>query len=543
MRKILPFIGVGVLLFACNPDRNDPVQDPTVLINKDAEILSKRLSLEGAGVVGIIPSEFINGRISEDELPAGKVPMMVVSQASPPSHEGIELMATHVDIADNYAFVSYNVAGPRFLGAIEIFDISNPLQPKIISQAVFKHGDINSLVYRNGVLYAAGAFDIDREPGIKTAAQLIKVNINNGAFSSDFLKYDIEGFAAVDVDVKDDQVAVASGSNGLIGIFDQKGQMTSKYPLGDLRSIKFGDGVIAALSGTEGIKVLDARNLREVKAIKTGTDAAESKRTLDMALGMIFASEGAKGVGVYEEESGELLQRLPIPLNPNGVLDEDIVTNAVSFDKGRIFMANGGAGVSVSEVSDSDDLEELGILGISGSSNYIKAYKGFIFVASGRKGLQILSLAVKDEQVIDPGIDCAGLPAYSGNANLNVNSNQELGYAGAAALKNVNVGGELTFCGSLTVENSMNLNSGGLFQMNGTFVFGQFNRNNTLSINSNATLRISGEVVIYGNLNLNSGATIEFVGQSDKITIFGRVNRGSGVTIKGDFVDTERKLK
>ncbi|MCF1749702.1 hypothetical protein [Mariniradius sediminis] len=543
MRKILPLMGVALLLFACNPDGNVPVQDPTVLINKEAEVLSKRLSLEGTGVVGIIPSAFINGRISEDELPAGKIPMMVVSQVSPPSYEGIELMATHVDISDNYAFVSYNVAGPRFLGAIEIFDISDPLQPKITSQAVFKHADINALVYRDGVLYAAGAFDIDQEPGVKTAAQLVRVNVSNGNFTSDFLKYDIEGFAAVDVDVKDGKVAVASGSNGLIGIFDQKGQMTDKFPLGDLRSLKFGDKVIAALSGTEGIKILDAQSLKELSSIKTGVDAAESKRTLDMAMGMIFASEGSKGVGVYGGETGEMLQRLSIPLNPNGVQDEDIVTNAVSFDNGRIFMANGGAGVSVSEVSGSDIIEELGILGISGSSNFIKAYKGFIFVASGRKGLQILSLAVKDEQVIDPGIDCTGLSAYTGNANLNVNSNEELGYAGAAALKNVNVGGKLTYCGSLTIENSLNINSGGLFQINGAFVFGQYNRNNTLSINSNATLKISGEVVIYGDLNLNSGATLEFVGQNDKITIFGRVNKGSGVTIKGDFEDTEGKLK
>lgn len=542
MRKLLSLTGVALLLFACNPDRNDPVQDPTVLISKDVEALSKRLSLDGAGVVGIIPSAFLNGRISEDELPAGKVPMMVVSQVSPPSYEGVELMATHVDIADNFAFVSYNVAGPTFLGAIEIFDISDPLQPKITSQAVFKHADINALVYRDGVLYAAGAFDIDQEPGVNTAAQLVRVNVSNGAFTSDFLKYDIEGFAAVDVDVKDGKVAVASGSNGLIGIFDQKGQMTDDFPLGDLRSIKFGDRVIAALSGTEGIKVLDARNLQEINSIKTGPDAAESKRTLDMAMGMIFASEGAKGVGVYGVETGELLHRLPIPLNPNGVLDEDIVTNAVSFDNGRIFMANGGAGVSVSEIEDEDEVEELGILGISGSSNFIKAYKKHIFVASGRKGLQILNLAIDDEQVIDPGIDCAGLPRYTGNANLNVNSNEELGYAGAAALKNVNVGGKLTFCGSLSVENNMNINSGGLVQINGSFVFGQYNRNNTLSINSNSTLRISGEVVIYGNLNLNSGATIEFVGQDDKITIFGRVNKGSGVTIKGEFDDTKGKL-
>lgn len=543
MRRILPLMGAVMLLYACDPERNNPVQDPTVLVDKNAEVLSKRLSLEGAGVVGILPSAFINGRISEDELPAGKVPMMVVSQASPPSFDGVELMATHVDIAENYAFVSYNVAGPKFLGAIEIFDISDPLHPKITSQAVFKHADINSLVYRNGVLYAAAAFDVDNEPDVKTAAQLVKVNVSNGAFTSDFLKYNIEGFAAVDVDVNDDRVAVASGSNGLIGIFDSKGQLNQEYPLGDLRSLKYGEKRIVALSGTEGIKVLEAESLKEILSIKSGPDAAESKRTLDMAVGLIFASEGLKGVGVYGVETGILLQRLPIPLNPNGVADEDKVTNAVSFDNGRVYMANGGAGVSVSELVGAETLEELGILGIYGSSNFIKAYKGFIFVASGRRGLQILSLATKDEQVIDPGIDCAGLVAYSGNANLNVNSNQEMGFSGATAFKNVNIGGKLTYCGSITIENSLNINSGGLFQMNGAFVFGQYNRNNTLSINSNATLRLSGEVVIYGDLNLNSGATIEFVGQSDKITIFGRVNKGQSVTIKGDFVDTEGKLK
>lgn len=543
MRRILPLIGALVLLYACNPDRNDPINDPTVLVNKDASSLSTRLSLEGAGVVGIIPSAIINGRISEDEEPAGKIPMMVVSQVSPPKYEGIELKATHVDISDGYAFVSYNVEGQVFLGAIEIFDISDPLQPKITSQAIFKNADINSLVYRDGFLYAAAAFDIDQEPGIKTPAQLVKVNVANGNFTSDFFKYDIEGWAAVDVDVSGDQIAVASGSNGLVGIFDPKGQMTQQFPLGDLRSLKYGDNVLTALSGTNGIKVLDPQSLGVLKSISTSTDIAESKRTIDLGMGLIFASEGTKGAGVYDIESGLLVKQLSIPLNPKGVEDSDIVTNAVSFDNGLVYMANGGAGVSVVEAASPELLEEVGILGISGSSNFIKSHNGYIFVASGRQGLQILSLAAKEEQVIDPGIDCAGLPAYVGNANLNVNSNEELGYAGATALKNVNVGGKLTYCGSLTIENSLNLNSGGLFQMNGAFVFGQYNRNNTLSINSNATLKVSGEVVIYGDLNLNSGATLEFVGQNDKITIFGRVNKGSGVTIKGDFVDTEGKLK
>ena len=110
-------------------------------------------------------------------------------------------------------------------------------------------------------------------------------------------------------------------------------------------------------------------------------------------------------------------------------------------------------------------------------------------------------------------------------------------------MKNVNIGGQLTFCGSLAIENSLNLNSGGVFMMNGSFVFGQYNRNNTLSINSDAVMKISGSMVIYGDLNLNSGATLEFIGEGNSVTVFGRVQKGANSKIVGDFVDTENKLK
>jgi hypothetical protein len=541
MRNLI-LLAVLFVVFSCQPD-DGPAKDPTVLVNADSEILSTRLNLDGAGVIGIISSDVINGRIKEDEEPAGKIPMMVISQVDPPVYEGKTLKATHVDIAENFAYVSYNMEGEEFLGAIEIFDITDPLFPKITSQAIFKNADINSLTYKQGKIYAAAAFDIDREDGIKTPAQLVSVSTNGGKFTSDFSKFNIEGWAAVDVSTTENGVAVASGSNGLVGLFDAKGSMIAEFPLTDLRSVKYGNGVLGALSGTDGIRILDPQSLKVISSINLEKDIAESKRTLDMGPGLLMASEGRRGVGVYSIEMGTLLQRLEIPLNPEGVEDSDIVTNAVSYDDGKVYMANGGAGISVSQLVENDILEEIGILGINGSSNFIKSHKGYIFVASGRQGLQILSLAEKEELAIDPGIVCGNFSPYQGNANLNVNSNEEMEYGGSSSLKNVNIGGKLTFCGSLAIENSLNINSGGIFLMNGSFVFGQYNRNNTLSINSNAVLKISGSVVIYGDLNLNSGATIEFVGEANSLTIFGRVQKGQNITIKGDFTDTENKLK
>jgi len=543
MRKVILLSLFSTILFACNPEEKIPRTDPNVLIITDEGVLNKRFSMEGTGVVEILPSAIESGRLLEGEEQAGKIPLMKVSQVYPPTFDSQTLTATHVDIFGNYAFVSYNVAGPVFLGAIEVFDISDPLHPKITSQAIFKNADINSLSYKDGMLYAAAAFDIDSEPNIKTAAQLLVVNVSNGKFISDFSKFDIEGFAAVDVCANSEDIYVVSGSNGLLGKFNQKGQMTDGLPKVDLRAVKFGNDVLALMSGLEGISILKPKSLEKIFSINLEKDIAESKRTLDMAPGLLLASEGRRGVGVYSINSGVLLQRLEIPIKPTGVEEGDIVTNAVSYDDGKMYMANGGAGVSVSRLVENDVLEEIGILGIYGSSNFIKSHKGYIFVASGRQGLQILNLAYKEELALNPEIKCSGFGPYSGDANLNINSNEMVGYNGASSLKNVNIGGQFTFCGSLAIENNLNINSGGLFQMNGLFVFGQFNRGRNLSINSNATLRIFGDVIIYGNLNLNSGATLEFVGEGNKITIFGNVYKSQNVTIKGDFVDTEGKLK
>jgi hypothetical protein len=140
MRKSILLALLFLIVFSCQPGREEPVQDPSILINSDSETLSNRLTLEGAGVVGIISSDIINGRIKEDEELAGKIPMMVVSQVDPPVYEGKILKATHVDIAENFAFVSYNTEGNEFLGAIEIFDISDPLFQKLRVKRYSKMG-------------------------------------------------------------------------------------------------------------------------------------------------------------------------------------------------------------------------------------------------------------------------------------------------------------------------------------------------------------------------------------------------------------------
>lgn len=95
----------------------------------------------------------------------------------------------------------------------------------------------------------------------------------------------------------------------------------------------------------------------------------------------------------------------------------------------------------------------------------------------------------------------------------------------------------------MAIESSLNVNSNGIVQMVGSFAFGQYKKNTSLNINSNSYLKLSGSSVIYGDLRLNSGATLEFVGEGNTITVYGDVTINSGAKIIGSYTDTEGKLK
>ena len=81
--------------------------------------------------------------------------------------------------------------------------------------------------------------------------------------------------------------------------------------------------------------------------------------------------------------------------------------------------------------------------------------------------------------------------------------------------------------------------------MKGTLSQGKYGQPNPtqLIINSNAILQVEGTVVIWGDLLLNSGAKINFIGNNSSITIYGKVTKNSNVTITGNYKDTENKLK
>ncbi|WP_026970182.1 hypothetical protein [Algoriphagus terrigena] len=534
-KSILGLMLSLVVLASCQDTDSDP---QAILINNDSEALSQRIKLDGSGVITLINPEAAAGRIMET---SSELPIVLISQVEAPEYQGVRLRATHVDIDGDYAYVGYNMEGETYLGAVEIFDISDVYKPKIVSQALFTDAEVSSLEYSNGTLQLAMAVDIDGDLGVSSPANLGRVSVSEGKFTSEFTFTSVPGFVANDVTEVGSATAITTGNPGILGLVDIAGNVSQQVELEDLRSVAYGNDKLAVLSGTEGAIIYNPSNLSELARISLDDATPEAKRTIAIADNNLYVSEGAAGAGIYSLGSGQLIAKLPIPINPEGVDAGDVVTNAVSIDQSLLFMANGAAGISVSNVENTSDVKSMGILDLDGSSNFVRNEENFVFVATGAGGLQILKINTPAEDPTETL--CNDLPAYTGSSNLNVNGNEKMAFSGAASLKNVNVGGELLFCGSMAIESSLNVNSNGIVQVVGSFAFGQYKKNTSLNINSNSYLKLSGSSVIYGDLRLNSGATLEFVGEGNTITVYGDVTINSGAKIIGSYTDTEGKLK
>lgn len=521
--------------YSCN-DTSNPINEESITINSDSESLTARVKMDNAGVIGLIDPTAPEGRIQEE---ASDLPLVLVSQVDAPQVAGQTLRATHVDIDGDYAYVSYNMEGDTYLGAVDIFDISNPYSPKITEQAIFSDTDISALEFKNGTLYLAAAVNIDENSDVTSPANLITVSVSGGRFTSDFVYTSLPGFVATDLANTNSNTAVTSGNDGVIGLFDATQTTGASIEMEDLRAVAFGSDKLAVLSGTSGVHILDPNSLSEVFSIPLSADVAGAKRTMDIDNGALYVSEGANGAGIYKMTDGSLITKLAIPIRPEDVDAADIVTNAVSVDDNLLFMANGAAGISISDVTELSAIKEYGVLDLDGSSNFVRNEEEFVFVATGFGGLQILKI---NKVSSDPTeAVCTGLPAYPGDYWLNVNGGETKAYGGAASIGGLNNNSNFLFCGSLAVLDQFNMNGGSVTEVYGSLAFGRMNANNTMHINS--TLKLSGSVVIYGNLNLNSGGKIEFVGSGNSLTVFGSVTQNSGSSITGNFTDTEGKVK
>ena len=533
---------------SCNDETTvfvDELQENLVLENNLVK-LSGSINFENSGVLDIFEDEqntnkqFSAAKVDE----AGDYPITLVAQVSPPSFGGSTVLtASHVDVDGDYAYVSYNIAGEDYFGAIDIINVADPHNPVVTSRLIYLNSDINSLQYSDGYLYAVGGLNKEASLTATSSSFVTKIKINAGGtmdLSAGVLYGYQPGDNSTDVHVDGKEVYVSSGKDGSVTIYDTKDFDVKKEELfSDLRSLAFSNNRVAVLDAGFGLRILDDK-LNTKKEIAINSDfGAYTKRTVDFIDDKIVVAEGSMGVGLYSYSSGTRLQYIPISIDPNNTATGDMVNNAVAFNKDIILMANGGAGLSLSE-DRGPSARPYGVIQINGSVNYVESKGDYAFAASGAQGLQIIKLNRLSQSL---AATCATLPEYEGTSKLVINEGQDIAFSGAKRFNSIQVEGSLLMCGSWTVINDVDIKKdSGLLEMNGNLLVGRNRKRKEIKIEEGATLRIEGDLTIYGDLDLKDGSTIEFIGTDSVVNIFGDVKIGDNVTIAGEFDDIQDKF-
>jgi len=522
---------------------SDPQDD--LSIEENEAVLENSIMYDDAGVLDIVGQDQLSGKSSKSNFDeqAGDYPLTLVAQVDPPSFQngGESLTASHVHVVDNYAYVSYNTVEGGYAGAVDIVNVEDPNKPRVTSRLYYLNADVNSIKYENGYVYIVGGVDSEKSVRATSNSFVARIVASGGRFNTGAgIVYGFQqGFNSTDVALTDSSVMVTSGKDGSLTVY-KKSDLTiqNELPLTDLRSVAVSNGNIAVLDASKGVTIVD-QNLTVKKEIAIDSDfGPNSKRTLGFSGDNIVVAEGSKGAGVYSSETGSLLEYIAIPIDPAGVAQGDKVTNAVAVNEEALLMANGGAGLCLSE-DQGNDTDLVGIIELEGSINYVASKGDYIFAASGKSGLQIIKMNKPDASLV---ARCANLLAYSGSANLTVPAGTLKEFSGAKRFNRISVNGSLLLCGSWTVQNSAYVYENGLFEMNGTFAIGKNKKRKNIVVDKDATFRVEGNLTIYGDLILEDGAKIEFIGNSSIVNVYGEVKKNGTATVEGNFTDLQNKF-
>lgn len=408
MKNVSALLLITLLIFTgCSDettifDAENPRVDLT--IEENNTVLSNGIKKESNGILGIYFEHEISGKsaglLSKS---TSDFHLNLVGQVSRPEFDtNSNLTATHVDYQDNFAYVSYNTIGQTFAGAVDVIDLSNPSQPVLVSRMYMHDRDANVILYDTGYLYVLGSVDASRVFEATEESYIAKIGVFNGVIDLNDVNYFYQkGNTATGITKMDNAFFVSSGEDGVIAKYDSASfSKSNEITYDDLRSVASENGRLAVLDATSGVKILDS-DLNVISQINTSTNfSVDAKRTIALKANQLFVPEGEQGTGVYNINTGELEERLPILVDPDNIAFSDKVTNAIAVNGSTTLMANGGAGLAIKVTNDIVDL--MGVVELSGSINYVVANGDYVFAASGRSGLQIISKIRSDESTVIP---------------------------------------------------------------------------------------------------------------------------------------------
>lgn len=583
IKQLLITISLGLLfLNSCKKDDLSRNKE-AVILEQDPAVLKQRVSSSQSGLI------FLDNKISSLDVKAGlranstsssttltpEISLSLVKEILPPKVNDILVRVTHIAIEGNYAYVSYNREGETYLGGIDVIDIQDINDPKLLSFAGIPNMDISAVSVSANNLYFAGAAEVGSIEGITTPAVAGILPLVAGKPTVTYQLQSLLGQVATDLTLDATYNYVVSGSNGeLYKLNKSNNSIVKSVAVSGLLSVRTNANHVVALSADQGLIIFD-KDLNKLNNYQTELNDVVSKRNIELYNNYALVSEGTKGLGIYDMTSGSEYQRIPVPAassESSNIDPDELTTIAVSVYNKRVFIANGAAGISIYKFLDNNaGLSYVGSANLDvlneGSSNFILAKDNYVFVAGGKGGLKILKL---EELVPAQPVCDSSYPKYEGSVEWDLNVNKAASYADNKVFKGgVNINKDFNWCGSLETKTNINVNGNVLFNMTGSLVVvnalqvnsnmflngtglvgGDINVNGnaelyvkgslsqgasgkTNNVNVNGTLKVEGEVVIYGNLTINGGGSIELVNSNSKLIVYGNVMLNGKIKVDG----------
>ncbi|NQV42646.1 MAG: hypothetical protein HQ506_09845 [Candidatus Marinimicrobia bacterium] len=394
----IPFLMAGILN-SCT----EPPEDGRIILENKASTLLNRVTYVNQVIE--IDTTLQTGGLAKPS--ADPVSLVLIAEIDPPTIDGQALQATDIYIKSSKAYVSYNMIGEPYLGAVDIFDIKDEDDPELISSMLFTDSDVNGLTLKDSYLYLAMATNRDE---FDSPAVVEKVRIRQDQLTDETETFDIPSWAATDVEVTDNNLFVTSGADGgyvtVIGLNND--EVIFSYPIEDARGVASDGTDIAVVAGTPARMVTfdyaSGEMLNDYDL--EGASIDFSKSTIEIHRKKAVLALGDGGTQILCLEDGSLIEQIAPPVVDD--LDPSVtVTNAASTDSKTLYMSNGEAGVYVAYTRDKfdsrdcdvDELELIGQFRLDDleSVNAVKADGDYLFIAGGLGGLKIIEVTEEDD--------------------------------------------------------------------------------------------------------------------------------------------------
>ena len=394
----IPFLMAGILSSCTEP----PDDGRIILVNNQSTLLNRITYVNQ--IIEIDTTLQTGGLVKPAVDP---VSLVLIAEVDPPTIDGQVLQATDIYIKGDKAYVSYNMIGEPYLGAVDIFDIKDEDDPELKSSMLFTDSDVNGLTFKDNNLYLAMATNRDE---FNSPAVVEKVRVRNDALTDETETFDVPSWAATDVEVTDNHLFVTSGADsGYVTVIKlSNDEVVFSYPVEDARGVDTDGDDVAVVAGTPARMVTfdyDSGEMLNDYDLE-GASIDFSKSTIEIHRKKAVLALGDGGTQIICLENGSVIEQIAPPVVDD--LDPSVtVTNAASTDSKTLYMSNGEAGVYVAYTRDKfdsrdcdvDDLQLIGQFRLDDleSVNAVKVEKDYLFIAGGLGGLKILEVTEADD--------------------------------------------------------------------------------------------------------------------------------------------------